>query len=152
MIGCIHGIITAISLYMCNFDVIFLLSLLSGFFSTLPIVSNWIVCIPIAIIMVTNSQYISVYFNIYYCLQAVLFTITNFATSFYFDYYIYYIIPGNKWYVTFSIITAIFVYGVKGLLIGPLLASITLTICEIYRKYQHMKISEVEIPEKDKHV
>jgi hypothetical protein len=63
---------------------------------------------------------------------------------------IYSIIPGNAFLVAFSLAMGMYIFGFLGILVGPLLAGILITVINMYAVYQRLprlkiKSNEIEV-------
>jgi predicted PurR-regulated permease PerM len=116
------------------------LSVLAGFTSILPILGSYIVWIPVAIAKLATGQH----------LQALAITIVQLILQFPIDMAIYSIIPGNAFLVAFSLAMGMYIFGFLGILVGPLLAGILITVINMYAVYQRLprlkiKSNEIEV-------
>lgn len=121
-----HMLGTFIIFKCLGVDLALVLSVICGFTSVLPIVSSWIVWVPVAISLFFTGSYIS----------GVVVVVSQVLLQGPVDSAIYSLIPGNAFLVSTSLAMGLYVFGTIGLVMGPLLAGITITVVEIYKTYQ----------------
>lgn len=126
LIALSHMVGTYVVFKIADIDLALVLSVICGFTSVLPIVSSWIVWVPVAIGLFFTGNYVTG--GIVVVVQVLLQGPVDSA--------IYGLIPGNTFLVSTSLAMGLYVFGTIGLVMGPLLAGITLTVIEIYKVYQ----------------
>eukprot|EP00742_Colponemidia_sp_Colp-10_P013614 GILJ01015389.1.p1 GENE.GILJ01015389.1~~GILJ01015389.1.p1 ORF type:complete len:631 (+),score=61.89 GILJ01015389.1:66-1895(+) len=135
-VGVLHCAVTYLAFVLCGFDMVLILSFISGFLAMLPLLSSWIVWVPATIGLFLSGQNS----------QALIMGAMHLVTNFYVDGWIYSYIPGHSTVVGMSIILGLYVFGAIGVLMGPLLAGLTVTVFDIYRKYVSMPMQGPMLP------
>jgi len=127
ILGVVTGIIVGISFYIFNVPNAFILTILAAAAGILPIIGTTIVWIPVAI-------YLLVMGSVYPAIGVVLFGILSSSV----ENFIKPIIL-SKWInlhpaiVLIGMVGGTFVFGVLGIILGPLILAYLLIILEIYR-------------------
>ncbi len=127
-VGLTHTVSTYLVFAFASVDLCLILSCLAGFAAMLPIFSSWIVLIPVATgLAIAGSSF-----------KAILVISVELALQLVIDPAIFNIIKGNTFLVGMSVAMGLYVYGIMGLILGPLLTSLTLTIFNMYTQYQRL--------------
>jgi predicted PurR-regulated permease PerM len=133
-IGASHTVITYISLYAVGSNVCLILSLMAGLLSMMPVVSSWLVVLPIIVQLYVTS----------YIYSACFILLVQSFVLLYVDPLIYRIIPGNVYVTSLSLLCGIYTFGVTGILYGPTLAAVALTLIDIYKEYNSVPTSSLQ--------
>ena len=122
-VGLLHMTSTFIAFSIVGIDLCLILSFLAGFCSMLPIFSSWLVWLPAIISMLCMHQY----------LHAALLLLIQLFLCHYLDPLVYgRIRPGNPSLIGMSLVFGLAAFGATGVILGPLLTTVTLTTFNIY--------------------
>ncbi len=91
----------------------------------LPVFSSWIVYIPVSL---------GLYFANENALALVVLLVRMFL-CFVIDPFIFTFIPGDTFVIGVAIVMGIYVFGLPGVVAGPLITGVTCTMFEMYREY-----------------
>jgi predicted PurR-regulated permease PerM len=130
VIGLLHLVVTYVTFSLCGIDLCLILSFLSGFLAMLPVFSSWIIWAPVCGGLLLAGQHLS----------ATALCVIHITLTFYVVPLIYSAIPGPSHLIGLSIVFATYQFGFVGVLLGPLLAGISLTLLEIYKNYLSMPL------------
>jgi len=134
MIMMSHGMTTFISFWLMGLDFIFLASVLTSITAIFPVLSSWLIHIPVMIILYFRGN--QGWFVIF-VLRIIL--------VWFVDPLIYDKIPNSHPYITgLSIVLGIYTFGTVGVLIGPFIIIITITAYSIFQR----NIRESSTPKK----
>ena len=126
LLGLLHMVSTFIAFSAVGIDLCLILSFLAGFCAMLPIFSSWLVWFPAIVSLLFLNRPLS----------ACLLLLIQLFLCFYLDPLVYgYIKPEQSALVGMSIVFGIGAFGSTGVVLGPLLTTVTLTLCNIYVEY-----------------
>jgi len=124
-VGLSHMLGTYLVFLFVGIDISLILSFIAGFTAMLPVLSSWVVWVPVAAgLAITGAP-----------VKAVLVVTVQLLLSAG-DSLIYGIIPGNTFLVGTSLAMGLYVFGTIGVILGPLLSGIMVTVLEVYLSYQ----------------
>eukprot|EP00474_Spongospora_subterranea_P003574 CRZ04032.1 hypothetical protein [Spongospora subterranea] len=132
-IACFHALITYVSFGICGIQFKLILSMLSGVLAIMPIIGSWAIWVPAAIGFAIKA-------SPWRCIVVV---VSHLVGDLYVDPAMRSYIPGNSYFVGLSVAMGTFVFGVEGVLVGPLFAGITMTLLDMYRDYTREPIPEL---------
>ena len=131
-IGIVHMITTYIAFYSVGIDLCLVIAFCDGIASMLPIFSSWIIWLPaIGGLAIAGKT-----------LEAGILVVVQLVLVYGIDGWIYSQIPGNASIVGLSLALGVYTFGASGVVLGPLLAGVTMTVLDIYASYQHLHINE----------
>lgn len=143
LIGIIHGLVTGAALFILKIPNALVLTLIAIFFSVLPIfVGPWLVWVPVDIYL----------FSIGRTTSAIILLIYGLVFISWIDNILRPLIVSkrtkiNSAVILVSMLGGLFVFGVLGLIIGPLVISYLLLILESYRKTSNKDAENIFIYE-----
>ncbi len=140
VIGVIQGILTGIALYVFGIPNVLVLTLIAIFMGILPIIGPALVWIPVSVYLVAIGRPTA----------GIIFFVYGFFVPSGVDNVLRPIIVGrktkiNSGVILVSMIGGLFVFGILGLIIGPLVIAYLLLILESYRKTKDKKYQEIFI-------
>jgi predicted PurR-regulated permease PerM len=139
IIGIIQGIVLGIGLILFGFPRAITLTFISIFASILPMIGPWLVWIPVTIIMISQGDYnLAIGFALYSGI--LVSSIDNFLRS----YIIAKKTGTSSVIVLIGMIGGLFVFGILGLIIGPLVLSYLILFL---RAYKDKTLSDMFSPE-----
>ncbi|HLD97946.1 MAG TPA: AI-2E family transporter [Candidatus Nanoarchaeia archaeon] len=134
VIGIITGTLAGIGYYFAGFDNAILLSVITMFVSIIPLIGPWIVWAPLVIGLFFAGSIGSAIFLLIYCLLVVT-LFENLATP---------LVVSKRSNIPTSLtlialIGGILVFGIFGIILGPLIIAYLIILFEIYREYSVKK-------------
>ncbi|MEK6844921.1 MAG: AI-2E family transporter [Nanoarchaeota archaeon] len=127
ILGIVSGIVVGIGLYIFNVPNAFILSILAAFAAILPVIGTTIVWVPVTIyLFVVGDFYSAIGVGLFGIFSSIL---ENFAKP----------IILAKWInlhpavVLIGMVGGVFIFGILGIILGPLVLAYLLIILEIYR-------------------
>lgn len=140
VIGIVQGILTGVALFIFGIPNALVLTLIAVFMGILPIIGPFLVWVPVSIYLVAIGRPTS----------GFIFFIYGFFVPSGIDNILRPVIVGrktkiNSGIILVSMIGGLFVFGVLGLIIGPLVIAYLLLILESYRKTKNKKYTEIFI-------
>jgi len=130
VIGILTGILTGASFYLAGVNNALLLTLIAILASIIPIIGPWAVWIPVVIGLFIAGKTLTAVLLLIYCGIFISFI----------DNFLHAVIISKKTHIPTSLtliglIGGIFVFGIFGIILGPLLISYLATLFEIYREH-----------------
>ena len=126
-----HALVTYLFFSLCDFNFIFLATLFTAVSAIFPVLSSWLVLLPVLFVLYFQQRS-------YWWLQIAAFLAAKFTLLWFSDPYIYSKIPHSHPYITgISIFSGIYTFGLEGVLIGPMLVILTVTIYDIMEQQHH---------------
>ncbi|MEK6890642.1 MAG: AI-2E family transporter [Nanoarchaeota archaeon] len=130
IIGIITGTLAGIGFFFAGFDNALLLAVITMFVSIIPLIGPWIVWVPLVIGLFFAGNVFSAVFLLIYCLLVVT-MFENIATP---------LLVSKKSQIPtsltlISLIGGILVFGIFGIILGPLIVAYLVILFEIYRDY-----------------
>lgn len=124
----IQGVVGAIGLQIVGVQYIAFLGTMIAFASIIPYVGASVIWVPICIALVINGQYYNALFLFLWGFLLVS-TVDNFVKP---------LLIGNRAHLhplatLFVVMGGLFVFGLKGIIFGPMILALALTIVHIYR-------------------
>jgi predicted PurR-regulated permease PerM len=140
VIGVIQGILTGIALFIFGIPNAIVLTIIAVFMGVLPIIGPSLVWIPVSVYLIALGRPTA----------GILFFIYGFFVPSGVDNVLRPVIVGrktkiNSGVILVSMVGGLFVFGVLGLIIGPLVIAYLLLILESYRKTKDKKYQEIFI-------
>ncbi len=140
VIGVIQGVLTGVALYVFGIPNAIVLTLIAVFLGILPIIGPALVWIPVSIYLVAIGRPTA----------GVIFFVYGFFVPSGVDNVLRPIVVGrktkiNSGVILVSMVGGLFVFGILGLIIGPLVIAYLLLILESYRKTKDKKYQEIFI-------
>lgn len=128
-VGIVQGVLVGIGLFIIGFQNVLVLTVIASIVSIIPVLGAWMVWLPIAIILLVSKSYAAAIFLLIY---GALFVslIDNFLRP-------YIMLRQANLHIATSIVGTIgglFVFGITGLVLGPLILAYALIVIEFYRK------------------
>ncbi len=128
VVGIIQGIVTGIALFVLGIENALILTLIAMFVGVLPIIGPWLVWVPVDVYLFLSGKSFSGFFLLFYGIFIISWV----------DTLIRPIIVSKKTrmnsaIVLVSMVGGLFVFGILGLIIGPLVISYLILILESYR-------------------
>jgi predicted PurR-regulated permease PerM len=125
IVGATHFAVSFASFYCVELEFSLILSFIAGFAAMLPVFSSWIICFPAVIGLLLRGKYIA----------AVIISATQLGLVYVVDPLIISNFGGDPYLIGMSIVMAVYQFGAIGILVGPLLAALTLTFKDLYNKF-----------------
>lgn len=125
VIALVHGLLTYTSFMICGLPFRLILSALSALLSIMPFIGTWVIWVPVSVGYAIHGQHI----------KAAVVIITQLFGDLYVDAVVRSYIPGNSYFVGLSVAMGGYVFGPEGVLAGPLLAGVSMTLLDIYKDY-----------------
>ncbi|MFA5019493.1 MAG: AI-2E family transporter [Candidatus Pacearchaeota archaeon] len=134
VVGIATGLLFSLGLYIVGIKNIILLTVLAMLASIIPIIGPWAIWIPIVIVMLVNGKIIPGIFLLVYC-TIVVSLFENISTP---------LIVSKKSKIPTSItliglIGGLIVFGVFGIILGPLIVAYVVVLFEVYLEYNSRK-------------
>ncbi len=128
VVGIIQGVVTGIALFIFKVPNALLLTLLATFVGILPIIGPWLVWVPVDIYLFVEGRTAAAFGLLIYGLIVISWI----------DTLVRPLIVGkmakiNSAVVLVSMVGGLFVFGIFGLILGPLVISYLILILEFYR-------------------
>ncbi|OGJ19017.1 hypothetical protein A3K73_07770 [Candidatus Pacearchaeota archaeon RBG_13_36_9] len=128
LVGVIHGLVAGIALFILGIPNAVILTLLAVFFSVIPLLGPWLVWVPVDIYLFSAGR----------TTAAVGLLIYGLVVISWIDNIIRPLIVSrrtkiNSAIILVSMVGGLFVFGVLGLILGPLIISYLILIIEIFR-------------------
>ena len=129
LIGLIQGIALGIALFFLGIPQALILTIIAIMASIIPILGSWLVWLPVSIYLIIAGNYVSAIFLIIYGFLFVS-VIDNFLRP-------YFLSKSSNLPIVLSVIGTIgglYMFGITGLVLGPLILAYCLIILEIYKQ------------------
>ena len=129
LIGIIQGLVLGAALFFLGVPKALLLTVITSIVSMIPVLGSWLVWLPVGIILLATGK---VFSGIFILLYGALFVslIDNFLRP-------YFLSKRSNLPIVLSVIGTIgglFVFGIAGLVLGPLILAYVLIILEFYKQ------------------
>lgn len=122
----VHFIGSYMALAICSVDLKLMLSMLCSFFSILPFMSPTIIWLPLCFALLLSNQ----------LLQALTISITQIVLSYVVEPQLLSRVDSNSLIIGPSVVLGVLCFGANGIIVGPLLVGLSVTILEIFLHYQ----------------
>lgn len=123
--GLIHFGAALAAFKLTAVDPSLILSFVAGLTAVLPVVSNWLVWAPVILgLYASGAPY-----------RAAALLVVQLVLKLVVDPFVYALIPGNNFVVGLSLVMGLYVFGPAGVLAGPVVASFSLSLLQVYRGY-----------------
>jgi len=129
LIGIIQGLVLGVALFFLGVPRVLLLTVITAIVSMIPVLGSWLVWLPVGVILLATGK---VFSGIFILLYGALFVslIDNFLRP-------YFLSRKSNLPIVLSVIGTIgglFVFGIAGLVLGPLILAYVLIILEFYKQ------------------
>jgi predicted PurR-regulated permease PerM len=147
VIGIAQGLLAGIGFLIFGVDKAILLTIMTMFFSVIPILGPYVVYIPVAITIFASGDTSSGIAYLIYNL-AIVSTLDNFLRT----YIVSKKTKMNSAVVFIGMIAGLFMFGIIGLLIGPLILAYFLILIQLYKEknLSSLFVREEPVPEPEK--
>lgn len=129
LIGILQGLAVGISLFIFGIPKALILTFVAIVFSMIPLLGSWVVWLPVGILqLVSGNSFVGIFILIYGALFVS--SIDNFVRP-------YILAKQSRLPIALSIIGVIgglYLFGISGLVLGPLILAYVLIIIEFYRE------------------
>lgn len=138
-IGLLHFGATFIAFRLVDIDFALVLSLCAGFSAMLPVFSSWLIFLPAIIgkAIVGNRMQA----GLLICIQLFLVS--------YLDPLLYSSVQGNRQLMGLSIVLGLASFGASGVILAPILVTLTFTLASIYVEYVQHPTLTTDVPSSD---
>jgi predicted PurR-regulated permease PerM len=129
LIGIIQGLAVGIALFLLGIPKALILTFVAMIFSMIPLLGSWVVWLPVGILQIVSGNSFAGIFLLFYGALFVS-SIDNFVRP-------YILAKQSNLPVALSIIGVIgglYLFGISGLVLGPLILAYVLIIIEFYRE------------------
>ncbi len=122
-----HSCLTWLIFDIFGIDFVFLLSLIAGILSLIPIISPWIILIPANFIYLFLNEW-----NIFslFVLDIIYFIVISFVDN---EIYTKNLKNSSPYITGLSFVMGVYTFGIKGLIYGPVLLCFSITAIDIIR-------------------
>ncbi len=129
LIGVLQGLALGLGLFILGIPKALILTFIAMLFSVIPVLGSWVVWLPVGLLQISLGNTFDGVFLLFYGALFVS-TIDNFVRP-------YLLSKGSNLPIVISIIGTIggfYVYGILGLILGPLILAYLLIIIEFYKE------------------